>query len=100
MHCVRELTEPTLYGPDDGEGDGRDADLNKLIRCVRLFDCLCVCMFVFVRMCRSMVVIGGTFDPSGKKSLRMFLDTRRRTPGEGELGLGADELRELKNAVT
>ena len=36
---MRELTEPTLYGPEGDEGDGRDADLEeKLIRCVRLFD--------------------------------------------------------------
>ena len=32
---VRELTEPTPYGPDGDEGDGCDADLEeKLIRCV------------------------------------------------------------------
>ena len=32
---VRELTEPTPYGPDGEEGDGFDADLKeKLIRCV------------------------------------------------------------------
>ena len=35
---VRELTEPTPYGPDGDEGDGCDADLEeKLIRCVRRF---------------------------------------------------------------
>ena len=35
---VRELTEPTPYGPDGDEGDGCDADLeDKLIRCVRQF---------------------------------------------------------------
>ena len=33
---VRELTEPTPYGPDGDEGNGRNADLDeKLIRCVR-----------------------------------------------------------------
>jgi len=32
---VRELTEPTPYGPDADEGDGRDADLEeKLARFV------------------------------------------------------------------
>ena len=32
---VRELTEPTPYGPDGDEGDGGDADLEeKLMRCV------------------------------------------------------------------
>ena len=32
---VRELTEPTPYGPDGDEGDGCDADLEeKLMRCV------------------------------------------------------------------
>ena len=32
---VRELTEPTPYGPDGDEGDGCDADLEeKLISCV------------------------------------------------------------------
>lgn len=43
---------------------------------------------------------GGTFDPLEKKLLITFLDTRRGTLGEGELGLGADELRELKNGLT
>lgn len=42
---------------------------------------------------------GGTFDGPEKNSLRAFLDARRATPGLGELGLGADELRELKSAV-
>jgi hsp70-interacting protein len=33
---VRELTEPTPYGPDGDEGDGCDADLEeKLTRFVR-----------------------------------------------------------------
>ena len=42
---VRELTEPTPYGPDGDEGDGCDADLEeKLIRCVRRFDCMDACM--------------------------------------------------------
>ena len=32
---VRELTEPTPYGPDGDEGDGCDVDLEeKLMRCV------------------------------------------------------------------
>jgi len=32
---VRELTEPTPYGPDGDEGDGCDANLEeKLMRCV------------------------------------------------------------------
>lgn len=36
---VRELTEPTPYGPDGDEGDGCDADLEeKLMRCVPGFN--------------------------------------------------------------
>ena len=42
---------------------------------------------------------GGTFDKPEKNSLRAFLDARRAAPSLGELGLGADELRELKNAL-
>ena len=42
----------------------------------------------------------GTFDDPEKKSLRAFLDSRRLTAGEGELGLGADELQVLENALT
>ena len=102
---VRELTEPTLYGPDGDEGDGRNADLEeKLIRCVRRFDY--VCMFVSLNCwaCRLLHTYvsghGGTFDAPEKKSLRTFLDDRRGMPGEGELGLGTDELRELENALT
>ena len=30
---------------------------------------------------------------------KLLLDARRDTPGEGRLGLGADELHELKNAL-
>jgi hypothetical protein len=41
----------------------------------------------------------GTFDDPEKKLLRTFLDARRVTPGESELGLGADELREIRNAL-
>jgi len=45
----------------------------------------------------------GTFDDPEKNTLRTFLDARRATPGEGEseleLGLGADELREIRNAL-
>ena len=33
------------------------------------------------------------------KSLRTFLNSRRDAPGESE-GLGADELREIRNALT
>jgi hsp70-interacting protein len=102
---VRELTEPTPYGPDGDEGDGRDVDLEeKLIRCARLFDY--VCMFVSLNswVCRLLHTYvsghGGMFGAPEKKSLRTFLDARRGTPGEGELGLGADELRELESALT
>ena len=41
----------------------------------------------------------GTFDGPEKTSLRTFFDARRVTLGEGELGLGADELRGLRNAL-
>ena len=41
----------------------------------------------------------GTFDGPEKDTLRTFLDARRATPGESELGLGADELREITNAL-
>ncbi|KAH9984772.1 hypothetical protein BJV77DRAFT_163980 [Russula vinacea] len=40
---VRELTEPTPYGPDGDEGDGCDADLEeKLIRCVSRSNYVCI----------------------------------------------------------
>ena len=41
----------------------------------------------------------GTFDGQEETSLRTFFDARRVTPGEGELGLGADELRGLRNTL-
>ena len=41
----------------------------------------------------------GTFNGLEKTSLRTFFDAKRVTPGEGELGLGADELRGLRNAL-
>jgi hypothetical protein len=41
----------------------------------------------------------GTFDGPEKISLRTFFDARRVTPGEGELGPGADELRGLRNTL-
>jgi hypothetical protein len=41
----------------------------------------------------------GTFDEPEKSTLRTFLDARQATPGENELGLGADELREIRNAL-
>jgi hypothetical protein len=43
----------------------------------------------------------GTFDDPEKNTLRTFLDARRATPGENEpeLGLGMDELREIRNAL-
>jgi len=41
----------------------------------------------------------GTFDDPEKNTLRKFLDARRATPGESELGLGADELRVIRNAL-
>jgi hsp70-interacting protein len=44
---VRELTEPTPYGPDGDEGDGCDADLaEKLIRFVPFFMPLTI-LFLF-----------------------------------------------------
>jgi len=42
---------------------------------------------------------GGTFDGPEKDSLRTFLDARRAAQGEGELGLGADELQTLESAI-
>ena len=41
----------------------------------------------------------GTFNGLEKTSLRTFFDARWVTPGEGELGLGTDELRGLRNAL-
>lgn len=43
----------------------------------------------------------GTFSDQEKDALRTFLDARRATPGESEseLGLGADELFEIRNAL-
>ncbi|KAF8462499.1 hypothetical protein DFH94DRAFT_686880 [Russula ochroleuca] len=81
---VRELTEPTPYGPDGDEGDECDADLEeKLIRLLHTY----------------VSAHNGTFDGPEKNSLRTFFDAKRVTPGEGELGLGADELRGLRNAL-
>ncbi|KAH9980635.1 hypothetical protein BJV77DRAFT_1146287 [Russula vinacea] len=81
---VRELTEPTPYGPDGDEGDGCDADLEeKLIRLLHTY----------------VSAHDGTFDGPEKTSLRTFFDAKRVTLGEGELGLGADELRGLRNAL-
>jgi len=102
---VRELTEPTPYGPDGDEGDGCDADLEeKLMRCVRpMYVCIHVKTIRMTGFCRLLhtyvAAHSGTFDGPEKNSLRTFLDARRPTPGEDELGLGADELRELKNAL-
>jgi hypothetical protein len=45
-------------------------------------------------------VHNGTFDGPEKKSLRTFLDSRSATAGEDLLGLGAEELRALRNALT
>jgi hypothetical protein len=63
---VRELTEPTPYGPDGDEGDGCDADLEeKLVRCVLQFKVLYVSLIdkalmigfadCCIRMCRRMM---------------------------------------------
>jgi hypothetical protein len=43
----------------------------------------------------------GTFDGPEKNLLRTFMDARwaQATPGEGKLGLRADELRELKHTL-
>jgi len=81
---VRELTEPTPYGPDGDEGDGCDADLEeKLMRLLHTY----------------VSAHNGTFDGPEKDSLKTFFDARWVTQGEGELGLGADELRGLRNAL-
>jgi hypothetical protein len=100
---VRELTEPTPYGPDGDEGDGCDADLEeKLLRCVRPM--IQPCNYPLNDWTRRLLhtyvsAHNGTFDGPEKNSLKTFLDARRDTPGEVELGLGADELRELKEAL-
>jgi hsp70-interacting protein len=102
---VRELTEPTPYGPDGDEGDGCDADLEeKLMRCVLWFKVSYVSLIdkvLMIWICRLLHTYvsahNGTFDDPEKNSLRTFLDARRATPGE--LGLGADELREIRNAL-
>ncbi len=59
---VRELTEPTPYGPDGDEGEGCDVDLEeKLMRCVPGddFNYIQVLMIAFAdcctRMCRRMM---------------------------------------------
>ncbi|KAH9964825.1 armadillo-type protein, partial [Russula dissimulans] len=87
---VRELTEPTPCGPNGDEGNGGfDADLQeKLTRLLHTY----------------VSAHSGTFDEVEKKSLRTFLSATRRAragPGksESELGLGADELQLLENAV-
>ena len=41
----------------------------------------------------------GTFDGPEKNSLKAFLDARRATAGESELGLGPGELCEIGNAL-
>jgi len=85
---VRELTEPTPYGPNGDEGTGGfDADLQeKLARLLHTY----------------VSAHSGTFDDVEKKSLRTFLSVTRSAqdrPGESELGLGADELQTLENAL-
>ena len=99
---VRELTEPAPYGPDGDEDDGCDVDLEeKLMRCVYhgskypsgIDDDICSLLYMYVSAHH------GTFDDSEKNSLRTFLDARRTAPGESELGLGTDELREIRNAL-
>jgi hypothetical protein len=62
---IRELTEPTPYGPDGDEGDGGDADLEeKLMRCVLLIQSIVMYPLqinasIFagccIRMCRLMM---------------------------------------------
>jgi hypothetical protein len=110
---VRELTEPTPYGPDGDEGDGCDAELEeKLTRSVRLCTTPPIVLFFSFKQkltlsmfgCRLLhtyvVVHDGRFDGPEKKSLRTFLDSRiAAAGGEGELGLGAEELLALKNAL-
>ena len=46
-----------------------------------------------------MLVNSGTFDGREKNSFTAFLDNRQVTQGNGEPELGADELREPKNAL-
>jgi hsp70-interacting protein len=109
---VRELTEPTPYGPDGDEGDGCDADLEeKLTRFVstpRHWPFFCspfMIQFLNIRCsdCRLLhtyvIVHGGTFDGPEKKSLRTFVDSKIAMAGSGETGLSAEELRALKNAL-
>jgi len=82
---VRELTEPTPYGPDGDEGDGCDADLEeKLMRLLHTY----------------VSAHNGKFDDPEMKSLKTFLDSRRNTPGGRELVLEAGELSEIRNTLT
>ncbi|KAI0263178.1 armadillo-type protein [Gloeopeniophorella convolvens] len=77
---VRELAEPTPYGPD-GESEG-DADLEeKLARLLHTY----------------VSAHHGTFEDAEKSSLRKFLEARRGA--QEALGLDADELRDLKAAL-
>ncbi|KAI0252250.1 nucleotide exchange factors-like protein [Lactifluus subvellereus] len=81
---VRELTTPTPCGADGDEGENCDADLaEKLTRLLHTY----------------VSAHCGTFDGPEKDSLRTFLDARRAAQGEGELGLGADELQALESAI-
>ncbi|KAI0287416.1 hypothetical protein BC826DRAFT_1044638 [Russula brevipes] len=81
---VRELAEPTPYGPDGDKGDGGDADLEeKLTRLLHTY----------------VSAHNGTFDGPERNTLRTFLGSRRAAQGEGKLGLGADELQVLENAL-
>ena len=55
---------------------------------------------MFCRSLHSYVSVhNGTFDGPEKNLPRMFFDARQVTLGEGELGLGVDEPRRLRNAL-
>lgn len=82
---IRELTEPTPYGPDGDEGDGGDADLEeKLMRCVLMIQSIVMYLLQInalmvgfadccIRMCR--LIMGRSM-------------VRRRTPSERSWTLG------------
>ena len=98
---VRELTAPTPYGADGDVGENCDADLaEKLTGCVHHNTPRAFLIVFFCRLLHTYVSAHrGTFDGPEKDSLRTFLDARRATHCEGDLGLGIDELRALESAI-
>lgn len=98
---IRELTAPTPYGLDGDEGDGGDVDLEeKLMRCVYYGSSCQALMMVFAICCICMCrrIMGHL--TIRRRIPRTILDARRTASGESELGLGEDELREIRNALT